>query len=295
VRGYAVKNNNIIFVTCIYDGYNGTIFGGRKSRKTYYMESLKSICNIGHTIYCFTSENLYDELSSHFSQFNNLILIKKELTEFWFSNSILEIKNEKPDLFVSPIFWKDRNCHIMWGKTEMLKIIMKKENPNYIFWIDAGLSSDQLFPHEYFPNPKNRNYSVGIFNNYFIMEIIKHIKNRIISIHHTVPNNRPLPEKYYNITSNRRTHAMLGGFFGGRVEHMDIFCCVCTSKILDIINNKELFSEESIYSTIVHENENIFRIQMFDSFYHKDWGNRYNENRKPFSDCFKQFIKNEQT
>jgi hypothetical protein len=303
VHGYAVKKNkknynNVIFVTCIYDGYHGTPFGGRPDREKYYRESLKSISNIGYPIYCFTSSDTFHQICNEFKEYNNIFVIKKDLTDFWFSNSIFQIKIEKSDPYLKSRFWIDRNCHIMWGKTEMIRHVMNSVNitVDYLFWIDAGLSSSLLFPHEYFHDVKNNpNKSVGIFNKNLIQNILNDIENKIISICHTIPNNRPLPKRFYHIDTNMRTDSMIGGFFGGRKEFMDIFCCLCVSKIVDIINDKELFSEESIYSTISHENKNLFKTIMFDSFYHRDWGHLHNPNKVAFSDYFEKFIKNEKT
>lgn len=294
MRGYVVKSNSVIFVTCIYDGYHGTIFGGRPSRKRYYVESLKSISNIGYKIFCFTSENLYDELSIQFKDIDNIFLIKKEITDYWFSNDILTLKQNNMELYSNTIFWRERNCHIMWGKTEMIKTIMCHHNPKYIFWIDAGLSSDQLFPHQYFPDNRNRNKSTGIFTTKFIDNIIKDLGGKLISLQHTRPNNLPLPEKYYSIKSNRTKDAMVAGLFGGHAQKMEVFCCLSTAKIVDMLNYKELYGEESIYSTIAHENVQYFKKILFDSFYHRDWGHLYKEDKIAFSDYFEKFIENEE-
>jgi hypothetical protein len=282
-----MKYNNVAFVTCIYDGYHGTIFGGRPNRKKHYIESLKSISGTECMIYCFTAKSLFNELSKEFANYKNITLIEKELTEFWFSDYILSLKNKSPELYVSPYFWNQRNCHIMWGKTEMLKSIMIENNHDYIFWIDAGLSSDQLFPHEYFPE-QNRDKSTRLFTKTLIDNVIIYIDNKILALNHTSPNNPPLPEKYYTEKHNRKRDAMVGGFFGGKSILMREFVQLATNYMNTIIQHNELYGEEGIYSTISHERPELFNITMFDTFYHRNWGTRYNKTMRVFSDFFEK-------
>lgn len=287
-----MKKYNAAFVTCIYDGYHGTIYGGRPNRKKHYIESLKSISNIGVNIFCFTSEKLYDELVNAFSSNYNIIILKQELNELWFSDNILKIKNSNLQLYTSNTFWQQRNSHIMWAKTEFLRQISIKEQPEYIFWIDAGLSSDQLFPNEYFPT-NNRDASIGLFTDALLDHFIQESQMGIISMHHTVPNNAPLPVKYYSDSSKRKSSAMVAGFFGGKTVLVDVFVELFTKYINVILENNELYGEEGIYSTISQEYPDMFNVVLFDSFYHRDWGARHKKDQKIFSDFFEKTTKNE--
>lgn len=263
------------YVTCMYNHLHGTIYGGR-NRFDMYVESMRSLSMLGANIVCYTSENELEEITRAFERYEvtGITLKTFDLFEQNYHNFIVQMKEDNPKEYIDDFFWQNRNPHIMWGKTRMImKALESYPSTSNVFWIDAGLSSSSLIRHCYFPNIKTGQYyySEGLFSKHFTEGIVTASQNRILSILHTAPHNRPIPE-YYNRTSyTLHNCSMVGGLFGGNVDKMKSFCNIFDEYIEKMILRREMFSEESIYSGINNDYKELFENFYFDTFYHEDW------------------------
>lgn len=282
-------------VTCLYHGLEGTKYGGR-NRYTMYAESLLSIDNAGVPIYCYVFEKDHNALTEYFARNSakNIHVISHDILSEDYHDDIMSIKDANPLIYYGDdLFWKTRCPDIMYGKHRLMKKTIEA-HPEYthIFWIDAGLSNSSVMRHKFFPkiNQHQHHESEGIFTNRFMSNMIEFSDNKILALLHTHPNNFRIPEKYNKSPYVSGNYSMIAGLFGGRVEHITWFSAEIEIYIKNILNDKILFSEESIYTGIVNDNRDRFAPLLFDTFYNEDWGDTYSPGQISFASIIDKFI-----
>jgi hypothetical protein len=277
----------------MYNGLHVTKCGGR-NRDNMYKDSLASIAECGLPIYCYVFPEHVEELQKYFNDKNltNVSIIGHDILSEDYHTPIMAIKESNPNLYFNNIFWQQRCPEVMYGKTRMLQRVIQSF-PQYekIYWIDAGLSSSSILRHKFFPFLSNDKHYIS--SNFFTKELFDNLdvytKDGMFAAFHTRPNNLPIPEKY-NKTPYSIRNAMIGGLFGGNVLQMKQFCELFETYIQKMLENKELYAEESAYTGIANDHPELFNPITFDTFYNEDWGKIYNSSEISFAQIFDNFL-----
>ena len=134
----------IKFITCIYDNLFGTDLGGRFNRGGHYKHSLKAIMKITVADFLlYTSEEEIEDL-------RNFFYAECGFTEDRLQIKTYDIRNtpykEKFELYknLEEVKQSDRCPEIQYAKLTWLEDFNEPDY-DYLFWIDAGLSSNILF------------------------------------------------------------------------------------------------------------------------------------------------------
>jgi len=193
-------------------------------------------------------------------EYNLYVFIPFDLKNQTFHKQIQEIKSINGYL-------KDRCLEIQYGKLEwMLKHI---DEDDYIWWIDAGLVSDHLFPYKYV---KNFNDAKNIFND----EYFTKLKNKVGDKLYFVCGDRRrfyshgAPKKEYFEKNYQNRYHPIGGFFGGKSNLMKDFIVNTNQKINTILNDNLLYSEEMIIEITFSENIEKCVYDDFTTWKHED-------------------------
>lgn len=290
---------NIGLVSCIYNGLDGTKYGGR-NRKDMYLYSLQSIAEQSNLpIYCFVFNHEFEEISTFFSDNKNVKVLSHDILKEDYSEKILRIKEKHPELYIEDFFWKTRCPEIMWGKTRLIvKVLSMRSDFTHVFWIDAGLSNSSIFEHKFFDHLNERNLeykSKNLFTKELFENMVKKSFGKIIMFIHKKANNLPINEKYNRNSYSgvfADTGCAIGGLYGGSRINLEKFCNISEYYIKKMLENEELYSEESIYSGIINDYRDIFYQVFFDTFYHENWGTElYDKNSEiSFSKIIESFL-----
>lgn len=282
-------------VTCMYNGLSDTKYGGR-NRENMYKDSLSSIAASGLPIFCFVFPQHVSDLQIFFDaeKINNIKIIGHDIFEEDFHAPIQNIKQRFPEIYgAGNMFWEMRCPEIMFGKTRLLKRIIN-ENSKFekVYWIDAGLSNASILRHKYFPraNILDHYNSENFFTSQFFDGLNRHTSDGLFAALHTNPNNTRIPSDYNETEYSNKNYAMIGGLFGGNVNMVSIFCDKFEKYITKMLGNNVLYSEESAYTGIVNDNPAMFAPIFFDTFYHEDWKNVYNDSDVSFSQILEKFL-----
>jgi hypothetical protein len=206
----------------------------------------------------------------------------------------MRIKQKYPDIYdMNEHLWKNRCPEIMWGKTRMLsQTIQENPNSDYVFWIDAGLSNSSVFPKKYFPRQEQGEefYSERIFTNIFTRNLVKAAGEKIFVMIHDWPNNRPIPSNYNKTEYSMPYGAVVAGLFGGKSSTLINFCIEFETYIEKMLANEEIYPEESAYTGIVNDNQELFNCHWFKTFYHEDWVGfkYYTPGQRSFADVIEE-------
>ena len=139
------------FVTAIYNGLHHTPYGGRLNRDNHYLFSLKCLAGLKYGIHCYTSEKDKPEIQDYLDKNNikNVTLEVFELNSMKYHEDILKIKEINRDYYALDNIWEHRCVQLMWMKMFWLDKEAKKTPNDKIFWIDAGISHNGIFPKKY--------------------------------------------------------------------------------------------------------------------------------------------------
>lgn len=282
------------FVTCIYNGLANTEYGGRNMRDARYRESLINIANTGAKIFCFTNARNFKVLHDTFEKYSNIELVIKELDSLEIHEPIQRIKQTYSDKY-SDLFWHQRCVEIMWGKFYMINDILYNR-PEYtkIFWIDAGLFHNDVISPKYFLKDKKELKGAGIplFNTLLMKKLNNFVEDKLLLMQQLNPHNKPIDTKY-NKVPYKNTCGAVGGLFGGNSESMKIVCKEFFDKMKMVIQDEELCSEESILSAVYTDNEELFKVFKFSSWYHEGWADRHIPGVTTFSTFFDEVLDRE--
>lgn len=209
-------------------------------RKERYLGSIISHCKgFLCEVVCYTHERNLEELEllKKENNLDNLTIKVKELNEVKYSAEIRRIENIKTKEEL--INLGGRPPEVLWGKFDFLKE-EATDDVDFIYWIDAGLQSNQIFPLKYHPeiseNIKNiddlphevmytkyRQYNfTKIFNKKLFEKLETKSANKIVVLLAT-----NVPQcSYYNFEeySHSPTEYPIAGFFGGDVKIVREFC-----------------------------------------------------------------------
>lgn len=281
---------NTLIYTSIYSNLWGTAFGGRPSRARHYRISLKNILNLNpNKVVCFTSKEELLDLQNWFYVENN---ISKDLLEF----GVFDLKNTKMyDKLENlkkyhEITTLDRCFEIQYNKFFWLDHLSNLANYDRVYWCDAGLSHEGLFPKKYsYGKGFESSFCFNVFNQNYLQYLNELSKDGILLLGKNNTNefywSTSLPKKYYENYQNN-IH-VIGGLFGGTVSNMMTFQKHFDSLLSKLLENeKSLFYEELLMSCIYFNYQNNFVLLEFDDWYEREYSNKKD---KPISYFFNLF------
>jgi hypothetical protein len=261
------------FVTSIYSDLNGTVFGGRPSRRDHYRFSLLSLLKMNNCDFvCYTSDREIDDLKNFFYDIHNidesrLKFIVYDLTETKKTYLIKQYKDYESSKF------SDRCIEIQYCKFEWLRDNIDGEY-DYYFWIDAGLSHCGLIPNRYLNTELGQRgyYESELFNDIFLENLLKFTGEKIFII------GKENRRNYWSGTvhpSHFKVHStayhIIGGAFGGKMDIVTKFTELFDTNV-DVIteHDNRLYHEEDIMTLIWRNNEELFNVQYFDTWWHEN-------------------------
>ena len=290
------KKQNIVLVTCIYNGLSATKYGGRLNRDSFYRDSLSTIASSGVSIYCFVSKNDLNQIkSTNLYTLTNIVWVILEINDIPFSKDIQDIKIKFPEAFFG-IEWKERCVEIMWGKFYMLRrILNENKKVDCVYWIDAGLAHTGIISPKY--SSENTLISGKIhdltnaFPSILFNRITEFAEDQILGIKTTVPHHPAIPE-IYNKNPYKSRDGIVGGLFGGRRKNVLALCDFFDEKCFKLLHNNQLYFEESILTGIYADRPELFKCFSFDSWYHEGWNDIHNPEQINFSQFFDLMLQN---
>jgi hypothetical protein len=264
----------IKFITCIYDNLFGTDLGGRFNRGGHYRHSLKAIMNITVADFLlYTSEEEIEDL-------RNFFYAECGFTEDRLQIKTYDIRNtpykEKFELYknLEEVKQSDRCPEIQYAKLTWLEDFNEPDY-DYLFWIDAGLSSNILFPDRYFPEDKGyypRYFGSSAYTDTLVQNLVKYVGDKVLLIRKDNTNNfwsGTVPGKYY--TEHRSEKHIIGGLFGGQIESTKEFARLFRESANTVLDGeKKIFYEENIMSLVYYNNQDLFATLDFDIWWHED-------------------------
>lgn len=290
------KKQNIVLVTCIYNGLSATKYGGRLNRDSFYRDSLSTIASSGVSIYCFVSKNDLNQIkSTNLYTLTNIVWVILEINDIPFSKDIQDIKIKFPEAFFG-IEWKERCVEIMWGKFYMLRrILNENKNVDCIYWIDAGLAHAGIISPKYISDNSLISGRIHDLTNAFpsilFNRITEFVDDQILGIKTTVPHHPAIPE-IYNNNPYKTMDGIVGGIFGGRRANVLTLCDFFDEKCIKILHNNQLYFEESILTGIYADRPELFKCFTFDSWYHEGWKDIHSPEQINFSQFFDLMLQN---
>lgn len=264
----------IKFITCIYNNLFGTDLGGRFNRDGHYRHSLKSILKITNADFLlYTSQEEIEGLKAFFYQ-------ECGFTEDRIQLKVYDIKNtpykEKFDLYkiIEDTKKSDRCPEIQYSKLTWLEDF-NEEGYDYLFWIDAGLSSNILFPDRYFPEDQGyypRYFECSAYTNTFVEKLVKFVDDKVFLIRKDNTNNfwsGTVSPKYY--TEYNSARHIIGGLFGGEINKTKEFAKLFREYANTILDEeKRIYYEENIMSLVYYNHQDMFATLDFDIWWHED-------------------------
>lgn len=264
------------FITAIYSDLYGTEFGGRQSRRGHYKYSLLSLLKMSDADFiCYTSDREINDLEQFFYVENQMDPQKIKIEVFDLSKTKKTEIIQKYKDFES-VKTSDRCIDIQYAKFEWLKMNID-ENYEYLYWIDAGLSHCGLIPNKYlvsegFQDIFRKYFESTIFNNKLLNNLLNFTDDKIFLI------GKENDRNYWSGTVNpvhfinyNRSYHIIGGLFGGNKEKVKHFIDLFDENIIIVTeHDKRLYHEEDIITLIWRNNENLFNVKYFDTWWHEN-------------------------
>lgn len=280
-----------LIYTSIYSNLWGTEFGGRQSREYHYKSSLYNILNVNADKFiCFTSEEELPSLEKYFYLEKKLEKSKLEFIVFDLKNTkyFEKIKSKKN---IDLMKQTDRCFEIQYNKFFWLELINNLSDYDRVFWVDAGLSHSGLFPEKFsYGTGYDRYFFFDVFNKNFLNYLISETEEKIIIVGKDNTEefywSRTLPINYYNKYDN--SYHIIGGFFGGKVNHLLEFKTKFENLLLKILDDEnQNYMEELIMSCLYFNDPNKFNLITFQDWYERP--NHKGKNVKYFFNLFESF------
>lgn len=260
-----------LLITSIYTKLWGTELGGRCGREWHYKQSLLNILNLSPTkCICFTSTEEYDDLVTYFYETNQ---ISKDILELRVFNlgDTKYFKKLRKKKNIDEMKTIDRCYEIQYNKFFWFDLIEDRFEYDRVYWIDAGLSYNGLFPEEFITDVSiHGSYKVNLFTPKLLHNINKKTEDKIFIL---AKNNtdrfhwsKTVPEQYYN-EFDMSLH-IIGGMFGGTPQMYELMRNNFEELLLKLIKNeRSLYMEELIMSCLYYNNKDLYTTEFFDDWY----------------------------
>lgn len=277
------------FITCIFSNLHGTRWGGRPNRWSHYRYSLLSLLKMTNADFiCYTSKDEFSELEEFFYKRNNISKDQLKLVEWNLGDTkhlaqIHEIKN------FDSARRGDRCVEIQYSKFYWW---WNEDNSyDYYYWIDAGLSHVGLIPPKYLTSShiEARYYESSIFDNHFLDKLLEISEDKFLIIGKENRRNfwsSTIDRKHYKKYDD--TYHIIGGLFGGKKELWTDIVNKFDNYLKTLLyQDREIYHEELIMSLMFRNDEDMFKMLPFDTWWHKESApqglkNTYFEENKSF-------------
>lgn len=222
--------------------------GGNTQKKVVYVkpEDMDKLVEV-------LTNNLTEE------EYKRYTLIPFDLNDQTYSERILELREKYGYL-------NDRCLHVQYGKFQWLLNHMDEDD--YVWWIDAGLVCDHLFPTEYVKN-------IGGPKNVFSDEYFEYVKDKTGEKCYFICGDRHRyyahgkPNKIFFDSNHQDRYHPIGGFFGGKNDSLKEFLNVANNKIEKVLNEEVLYSEEIIMEIVFSEKKETCVFDDFTTWRHE--------------------------
>jgi hypothetical protein len=289
-------NNQITFVTCIYDDLYGNEFGGRPHPTRRYYYGIESQLKMGNPFVIYTWPKDVQKITDYFKEFLGdekfIKLIKVEEYDL----NTTEIRGVLKKAITENIWVPgDRPYDVMIGKFIMMQKAIESNffNTELFFWIDAGLSHQALFPDKYLDiNSGDRRWSsCSLFTPKVPIKLIESAQDKILvfkinAIGHYFNKEHLAEEDWHGAF-------IIGGIFGGKKDIFKTLCIESINKFLYFLNEENtLYIDEQILTIIYSNNKQNFNVIEFDTWYHEnsgDWVKDFIIGKKNFYKLFEDF------
>jgi hypothetical protein len=282
-------------VTAVYNNLYGTTYGGRPSRETHYLSSLKTLMRMTdarYIIYTNDTEKVETFLKDNIENSVNYVIIPQDLSSTPDKEKIDKLKN------IDEMKQSFRCFELQYMKIHWLLHNLPNHSNEYIYWLDAGLSYSGLIPDKYLnidgPTYYDRYFNSSLFNNKFLHNLRQFSQDKFFVVakdnteffwSHTIP------ESYYTQYCNHRH--IIGGLFGGQKNIVEKICSnflQLLSQLLD--QEKELYSEEQILTALYYRDMGSFNPHFFDLWWHEsNIANLFNGREQDILSKYKSFYK----
>lgn len=288
-------DNKLTFVTCIYDDLYGTEFGGRAHPARKYYFGLESALKMETPIVIYTWPKDVEKASNHFKEFLGEEKFKKLIKVEGYDLYETEIRETiKIAMENNPWVSGDRSYDVMLGKFLMIERAIKSNffNSEFFFWMDAGLSSQALFPDKYLDlESADKRWSYcSLFTTKVPEKLIKGSEDKVLFL--------KINAVGYWFDENHLAQGdggwyIIGGLFGGKKEEMLKLSSQSIDSFMDFQKNKNTFySEEQILTILYSHNKQDYNVIEFDTWYHEnagDWVQNIIIGKKNFYKIFEDF------
>jgi len=294
-------NYELTFVTCFYDDLFQTEFGGRPHPRRKYLYGIESALKMNSPYVIFTWEKNINYLENYFKEIlgvenyeNQIKIIPYNLYETSIRDIIKKEKEKPININISG----DRSHDIMFGKFLMLKKAITENffNSKFFFWIDAGLSSSDLFPNKYLQKDSGeKQWSLCKLFTYKVVDNLINLSKEKILLFKLNTVGHWINSSHLPVSSLPLNSYIIGGIFGGVKEEVDKFCDVILNSFLFHIDEYSTLYFEEVIMTIVYEfNKNQFNTEEFEIWHHEDsgdWVQPFIMDKKNFYKIFENFNK----
>lgn len=266
-------NNKIKIITCIYDGLFGSDLGGRIGRGGHYRWSLLSILKITNADFiCYTSQEEKESLSNFFFNQHSIPQSRLKIEAYnLYENHFKKLFDEYENLNETKT--SDR-CKPLQYMKFMWFNMEDKSYDNY-FWFDAGLSYSGLIPNKYLDCDAGyygQNFSSKLFSNKLLENLIINSADKFTII------GKENQRNYWSGTVNPKhfidynnTIHVIGGLFGGKKEIWEKIVPIFEETVVSVtMEDKRLYHEEDYMTLMFRNNEELFNMLHFDTWWHED-------------------------
>lgn len=264
---------SITIVSAIFNNLHGTDYGGRPSREVHYYSSLKTLSRMSDAkfiVYTNEIDKLNAYLKENGDSPTDITLIPFDLNSTPHKEKIQKLKN------LDDMKKSFRCFELQYLKIYWLLNHLPKNDTDYIYWFDAGLSYSGLIPDKHLNIIGNTYYdkyfNSHLYNNNFLKCLIEYTKDKFFVI---AKNNtdffwsQTIPDTYY--TNLCRDHHIIGGFFGGQKSIVNNICNKFLDLLMSLLDQEtELYSEEQIMTALYYNNPELFQSIFFDLWWHED-------------------------
>lgn len=259
-------------VTAIYNNLYGTTYGGRLSRETHYLSSLKTLMRMSSAkfvVYTNDTEKVETFLKDNVGPDTSYTIIFQDLQTTPHKDKIDKLKN------LEEIKQSFRCFELQYMKIFWLMHNLPQSDNEYIYWFDAGLSYSGLIPDKHLningPTYYDKYFNSPLFNNNFLANL----KNKSTDKFFVIAKNNTeffwshtIPQPFY--TNYCADHHIIGGFFGGQKIIVQKVCGLFIELLYKLLDTtKELYSEEQILTALYYNYPEYFTSEYFDLWWHE--------------------------
>lgn len=278
-------NNNTILISAYFADLHLSEFGGRTKHlcESKYLPSLKSIKKTETPLYIWYDDRYHDEyyirlraLTSEqdilegYSLYDSSLYMR--LRKLKMKKDINSYRSQRSyDFCINKLWMIERSLHHM-------------PDYEYYWWMDMGLSYENLFPHKYFPFIHQENHwerfsECTLFCPELIKKLNQEASNKVSIFMINRPEhgvNRQEFPHYYDMGKT-----VIGGLFGGRKDIMQHFISKFLIFVEECIDQEKLYVEEVYLSIFYMMNPHMFNVYEFDTWYSQDQTHALDEYGQP--------------